>query len=149
MKRNNQDLYGTNFDILKRSFPDLIVSIEDGFFGEEPSRGAIVRKTIKFVDCTYMTVFELVDTKTGKKKKYQYDWEYQRGNLWKWHNEPHEQKRHQTATEPDHMHHKPVGVTNERRLPNYGHHNLYTIMETILMHVEISKQKQTDNPRPR
>lgn len=73
MKQISQELYGTNFDFLKRSFPDLIDSIEDGMFGEEPSRGVLVRKTIKFVDGTYMTVFELVDTKTGTKKKYQYD----------------------------------------------------------------------------
>jgi len=47
------------------------------------------------------------------------------------------------------MHHKPIGVMDERRLPNYGHHDLYTIMETIHMHMEIEKQKQTDKPRPR
>jgi len=29
MKRGNQDLYGTNFDFLKRSFPDLIDTIEN------------------------------------------------------------------------------------------------------------------------
>jgi len=147
MKRNNADLYGTNFEFLKRSFPDLIVSIEDGFFGEEPSSGSFVRKTIQFVDSTYMTVFELIDNKTGRKKKYQYDWEYQRGNQWKWHNEPHEQKRHQTTTEPDHMHHKPVGVTEERRYPNFGHHDLFTIMETIHTHMEIAKHKKMDKPR--
>ncbi|WP_443146848.1 toxin-antitoxin system TumE family protein [Paenibacillus sp. OSY-SE] len=48
------------------------------------------------MDGTFMTVFELIETKTGKKKKYQYDWEYQRGKLWKWHNEPHSHKQHQT-----------------------------------------------------
>ncbi|WP_369011139.1 DUF6516 family protein [Paenibacillus sp. MER TA 81-3] len=51
------------------------------------------------MDGTYMTVFEFNETKTGKKKKYQYDWEYQRGKLWKWHNEPHSHKQHQTVTD--------------------------------------------------
>lgn len=142
MKRRNDDLYGTNFEFLKRSFSDLIHEIEDGFFGEEPSMGPIVRKTIKFRDGTFMSVFELIDTRTGKKKKYQYDWEYQRGKMWKWHNEPHDLKRHRTATEPDHVHHKPIGVFEERRYPNYGHHDLYTILESIQMHLEIEKQKQ-------
>lgn len=147
MKRRNDDLHGTNFDFLKRSFPDLIESIEDGFFGEDPSRGPVVRKTIKLIDGSFMTAFELIDTRTRKKKKYQYDWEYQRGKLWKWHNEPHEQKKQQTVTEPDHMHHRPVGTHEEQRYPNYGHHDLYTIMETIHMHMEIEKQKQADKPR--
>lgn len=147
MKRNHDEHYGTNFVFLKRSFPDLIESIEDGFFGEEPSRGPIVRKTIKFVDGSYMTVFELLDTKTGIKKKYQYDWGYQRGQLWKWHNEPHEHKQQQTVTEPDHMHHKPFGRNEERRYPNFGHHDLYTIAETIQIHMEIDKQKQADKLR--
>ncbi|RRJ63119.1 hypothetical protein EHV15_09405 [Paenibacillus oralis] len=147
MKRRIDGLFGTNFEFLKRSFPDLIESVEDGFFGEDLSKGPFVRKTIKFVDGTYMTVFELIDTKTGKKRKYQYDWEYQRGHMWKWHNEPHEQKQHQTATEPDHMHHKPVGMDDERRYPNYGHHDLFTIMEAILMHMEIAKQERADKPR--
>lgn len=84
MKRRNDDLYGTNLEFLKRSFPDLIVSIEDGFFGEELSKWPFVRRTIEFVDGTYMTAFELLDAKTRKKRKYQYDWEYQRGKLWKW-----------------------------------------------------------------
>ncbi|MGG1518218.1 DUF6516 family protein [Paenibacillus oryzisoli] len=147
MKRKSDELYGTNFDFLKRAFPDLIDSIEDGFFGEEPSKGPFVRKTIKFVDGTYMTAFELIETRTGRKKKYQYDWEYQRGKLWKWHNEPHDQKLHQTETEPDHMHHKPVGMHEERKYPNFGHHDLYTIMETVYMIREIDKQKQTDKLR--
>jgi hypothetical protein len=141
MKRRNDDLYGTNFEFLKRSFPNLIASIEDGFFGEEPSKWPIVRKTIEFVDGTYMTVFELLDAKTQKKKKYQYDWEYQRGKLWKWHNEPHEHKQQQMVTEPDHMHHKPIRTHEEMRYPNFGHHDLYTIMESIHMLIEIEKQK--------
>lgn len=67
MQRKSDDLYGTNFDFLLRDFPDLIDSIEDGFFGEEPSKGPFVRKTIKFMDGTYMTVFELIETRrTGK-----------------------------------------------------------------------------------
>lgn len=131
MKRKNDDLHATNFDFLKSAFPDLIDSVEDGFFGEEPSKGPFVRKTIKLVDETYMTVFELIETRTGKKKKYQYDWEYQRGKLWKWHNEPHDQKLYQTITEPDHMHHKPVRIHEEpkvsqfrssRPLYDYGNH---------------------------
>lgn len=146
MKRKSDILYGTNFDFLKRAFPDLIHSIEDGFFGEEPSKGPFVRKTIKFIDGTYMTVLELIEIKTGEKRKYQYDWEYQRGKLWKWHNEPHDQERQQTITELDHMHHKPVGMHEERRYPNFGHHDLYTIMETIHMINEIEKQKHTDKP---
>ncbi|MFC3771107.1 DUF6516 family protein [Paenibacillus sp. GCM10012303] len=147
MKRKNDELHGTNFELLKRAFPDLIDSIEDGFFGEEPSKGPLVRKTIKFVDGSYMTVFELIESRTGRKKKYQYDWEYQRGNLWKWHNEPHEQKQHQTVTEPDHMHHNPIGMYNERRFPNFGHHDLYTIMETILIVKEIESHKQAGKPK--
>lgn len=44
MKRKSDDLPGTNFEFLKRTFPDLIDSMEDGFFGEEPSKGPLVRK---------------------------------------------------------------------------------------------------------
>ena len=145
MKRKSDDLYGTNFVFLKQAFPDLIDSIEDGFFGDEHSEGPFIRKTIKFIDETYMTVFELVETRTGKKRKYQYDWEYQRGKLWKWHNEPHDQKQHQTVSEPDHMHHKPLGIGEEWRYPNFGHHDLFTIMEAVFMMMEIEKQK--DKPR--
>lgn len=146
MKRKGYNLHGTNFEFLKRAFPDLIESIEDGFFGDDLSKGPVVRKTIKFLDGSFMTVFELIETRTGKKLKYQYDWEYQRGKLWKWHNEPHNQKQHQTITEPDHIHHKPVGTYEERRYPNFGHHDLYTIFESIFMLKEIEKQKHRNEP---
>jgi len=39
-----------------------------------------------------MTAFELIETMTGKKRKYPYDWENQRRELWKQHNEPYNQK---------------------------------------------------------
>ena len=44
MKRKNDDLNGTNFDFLKRTFPDLIDSIEDGFFGESQVRDLLLGK---------------------------------------------------------------------------------------------------------
>ncbi|AOZ93285.1 toxin-antitoxin system TumE family protein [Paenibacillus crassostreae] len=141
MRRKDEELYGTNFEFLKLSFPDLIDSIEDGFFGYDPSKGPFVRKTIKFVDGTFMTAFELIEMGTGKKRKYQYDWEYQCGKMWKWHNEPHNEKQHQTVSEPDHMHHRPIGMDEERRYPNYGHHDLYTIMETVFILMEVENQK--------
>lgn len=72
MKRKGYNLHGTNFEFLKRAFPDLIESIEDGFFGDDLSKGPVVRKTIKFLDGSFMTVFELIETRTGKKLKYQY-----------------------------------------------------------------------------
>jgi hypothetical protein len=50
MKRKSDDLYGTNYEFLKRSFPDLIVDIEDGFLAR---RHWIVRVTNPIAPASY------------------------------------------------------------------------------------------------
>ncbi len=58
MKRRSEELYGTNFEFLRRAFPDLIDSIEDGFFGDEPSKGP--RRYPNFVHHDLYSILEAI-----------------------------------------------------------------------------------------
>lgn len=121
----------TQFDTLERHFSDLVRKITSGHPSGSPDKWPRVRKTIHFHDGTTMTVMEHIDKKTGAIKTYQYDWEYAKDRFVKWHNEPHDHKSHQTITEPHHIHFEGMLLTDKERSPNFGHHDLTTILESI------------------
>lgn len=121
----------TNFDTLQTQFPDLIRRVANGHPSGLPNRWPHIRMTIYFHDGSVMTVTETLDQTTHTIRTYQYDWEYTKDHFVKWHNEPHANKSHQTTTEPHHMHIEGMLYTSKERFPNYSHHDLTTILETI------------------
>lgn len=136
----------TNFEWVRHHFPCIIQTIEEGQPGRKSLPGwPKVYKTITLVDGTKLIVHELIDRQTNTILLYQYDWEYKKGFFWKWHNETHLNPKHQTATEPHHMHHQGPSITSHARLPNWRHHDLIAVLETIRILIPI----QSDlTPRP-
>ncbi|WP_257444734.1 DUF6516 family protein [Paenibacillus soyae] len=88
-----------------------------------------------------LTVEEHYHWEDGPKhvKRYNYDWQYSRNKQWKWHNEEKTKNKGIIEkiedTKPHHQHDESLHY--KVYLPNYRHHDLIAVLESIRMGLRI------------
>lgn len=122
----------TNFRFIEDEFEE-IVEIRDGCVGLKNDPPGAIRKTIVFRDLSKLTCQEII--KEGIINFYNYDYYDNKNNIiMKFHSEPHENKAHQTETEPFHMHvaADDSDLKASKRIANKHFKDLYNIMAFIV-----------------
>lgn len=142
MNGDSQKRNPSNFDVIQKEYQSLILDIRDGDSSGQGSTLSFQRKTILFQDGTKLFVTEHI--RGGFIERFYYDWIDTDGRrLAGFHNEPHEDKRYQTASEPYHIHPPDhIKITNFLRLSNDWHRDLLTILELIAVCSTILEAKK-------
>lgn len=118
-------LPASNFSLIHKSYPTLIMSVEDYDQTGRPSTWRTSRKTFLLYDGSKLYVTEHLDD--GIIDFYQYDWVDASGEVkLKVHSEPHDELSYRTATEPFHIH-----TRAGDRLPNPQFQDLMSLVGFI------------------
>jgi len=117
----------TNFKQLYRDFPEVIEIVDTR------SRPGRELGTLSLKDGTKIEVEEYVDV-NGNMTIYHYNWLLRNGSnfILKFHNEPHDEPKLRTVTEPHHIHVR--GPLGDSRIANDYHRDLFTIIELVDLH---------------
>ena len=123
------DLKPSNLDFLRMEFRDIIQNERETDHHGKSSTLSSQRRTFVFTDRTFLSITEIL--LGGKIERYYYEWfNSKKEVIIKFHSEPHEDKQHQTLTEPFHMH--TVDALDEgKRLPNQYFQDLNQILNFI------------------
>ena len=110
-----------------------VIEIRNGCVGLKNDPPGAIRKTIVFTNMTKLTCQEYI--KEDIVDFYHYDYYDDKGNIiMKFHSEPHENKEHQTETEPFHMHvaSDESDLKASKRIANRYFKDLYNIIAFIV-----------------
>lgn len=126
------DLKPSPLSVIADDFKDIIKWVKETDQNGQASTAYIQRKTFVFIDDSYMSITEFIDTKKNLITKYFYDWyDKDKNEIMKFHSESHTEQKDQTETEPYHIHGRKSLNPFKKRFPNYYFQNLYHILEFV------------------
>lgn len=124
-----EQTHPSNLSVLRRDFADIIQTDRGKDQTGKTTTRLCQRETFIFTDQSYLSITEYIAV-DGTLGCFYYDWYNRDGTIrFKFHSEPHNDKKYQTATEPYHLHGN--GLLDDKRLPNYGYKGLFSVLELV------------------